>query len=328
MSNLTYFVKNFFAILLAITTSFGSMSFFSGNRNASDDALLSIAAISDTHITSEFYRRAVLIPGVKDVTKNVQSDVFLVAGDCTDNGNEENWAAFRSVLDKYLSVDHSIIALGNHDTWTSYDTPHDYAPARENFLKYAGAIMGMQLTEVWYTYEANGYTFIVMGSEGTGVGEDLSDDQIAWVDAEMAKAAAAAPEKPIFVINHQPLNFTHAVGDNESGNGIETEGASEKLQATMDKYKNVFYISGHQHYGLNDGTKGFPEGFSTMEKVGENITSINLPSYEYGSFVTGGNAFIGQGLVINVYADRVELSGRNFALNSWVRDYNVTVPLV
>ena len=108
----------------------------------------------------------------------------------------------------------------------------------------------------------------------------------------MAKAAAAAPEKPIFVVNHQPLNFTHAVGDNEHNNGISTEGASEKLQAIMDKYEHVFYISGHQHYGLNDGAQGFPADFKTVEQVGEHITSINLPSYEYGSFITGGNAFI------------------------------------
>lgn len=326
MSGLTYFFRNFFAIFLAILTSFTTLSIV--NRGSADEALLSVAAVSDTHITKELYRRIVLVPGLEDISKRVSPDVFLLAGDCTDNGNEENWAALQETLEKHLKVDHSIIAIGNHDTWTSYDTPHDYEPARENFIRYSNAIMGTDHTEVWYTSEVNGYTFIVMGSEGTGVGEDLSDAQIEWVDAELAKAAAAAPEKPVFVVNHQPLNFTHAVGDNENGNGIETEGASEKLQAIMDKYNNVFYISGHQHYGLNDGSQGFPEGFSTVEKVGEHITSINLPSYEYGSFVTGGNAFIGQGLVINVYADRVELLGRNFAAGSWVRNYSVTVPLV
>lgn len=327
MSSFVSFIKTFFAVVLAIFTSFASFSFPGGKKPDPNALQLSVAAVSDTHITKELYRRAVFVPGLEDISKNVKPDVFLCAGDCTDNGNEENWAAFQDTLEKHLNVDRKIIAIGNHDTWTSYDTPHDYEPAKQNYLKYANAIMGTDYTQVWFTYEVKGYTFIVMGSEGTSVGAELSDAQLQWVDAEMAKAAAAAPEKPIFVINHQPLNFTHAVGDNEHNSGISTEGASEKLQAIMDKYAHVFYISGHQHYGLNDGAQNFPEGFSTVEQVGEHITSINLPSYEYGSFITGGNAFIGQGLVINVYPNRVELLGRNFAVSNWVRNFSVTVPL-
>ena len=115
------------------------------------------------------------------------------------------------------------------------------------------------------------------------------------------------------------MNFTHGVGENEDGMGISTEGASERLLAILDRYENVFYFSGHLHYGLNDGALGYPEDYATVERVGEHVISVNLPSYEYGSFVTGGNAWIGQGLVMNVYADRVELNGRNFALSNWVR---------
>ena len=319
-------IKLVFAVILSVLTSFGSLSVFGGPKKE-EDLRLSVAAMSDTHITNELYRRLIFAPGVADVTKNVQPDLFLVTGDCTDNGNEANWEAFKSVLDKRLAVPHTLITFGNHDAWTSYDTPHDYEEAKANYLKYANAIMGTNYDSVYFSTEIGGYPFIVMGSEGTSVGMDVTDAQLDWLNAALANAAAAYPGKPLFVVNHQPLNFTHAVGDNEHGSGIDTAGASEKLQAILDSQKNVIYITGHQHYGLNTGKLNYPEGFTTVEHVGENITSVNLPSYEYGSFGTGGNAWIGQGAVFNVYDDRVEILGRNFALHGWVKDFSVTVPI-
>ena len=327
MQNPLSIIKTILAVLLSILTSFGSLSLPLLQQEPPAEARLTIAAISDTHITKDLYRRAVFAPGVEDISKNVKPDIFIVAGDCTDNGNEENWEGFKSVLDRHLRVPHSIIALGNHDTWTSYDTPHDYEPAKVNFLQYANAIMGTDYDRVYFTTEIEGYPFIVLGSEETCTGMMVSDEQLAWLDAALAQAAQTHPGKPLFVINHQPLNFTHAVGDNEHKHGIETPGASEKMRNILDSYPNVFYISGHQHYGLNTGKLDYPEGFTTVEQVGENITSVNLPSYEYGSFDTGGNAWIGQGVVFHVYDDRVEILGRNFAMHAWVRDFTVTVPL-
>ena len=42
--------------------------------------------------------------------------------------------------------------------------------------------------------------------------------------------------------------------------------------------------------------------------------------------IYGGDPLAGDGLVLNIYADRVELLGRNFIAQGWL-DYTATVPL-
>ena len=136
------------AVVLSILTSFSALSFFGGkNKNESEGAAMTVAFMSDTHITKSLVRRLILVPGVRDVSRNVQPDLFVVTGDCTDNGNTDNWDGFKKVLDKHLTVENRIVSIGNHDTWTSYDTPHDYTLAKDNFLKAAGDIMGRDLDE-------------------------------------------------------------------------------------------------------------------------------------------------------------------------------------
>lgn len=315
------------AIVIAIVTALTSLRFgenFRSNKNP--DALLTVAMVADTHITRALYRRAIFLPGLRDLSAHVRPDVFLCAGDCTDNGNDANWRAFQGMLDRHLPDPERIIALGNHDTWTSYDTPHLYTDARDNFLRYAGEMMGMQLEAVWFTREIGGYPFIVMGSEDTSVGAVIGDAQLDWLAQAMADAAAAHAGKPIFVINHQPLNFSHTAGDNEHGNGYESNEASTRVREILGQYDNVFYISGHQHYNLSADDTGEIEGFRTVEQIGS-ITSINLPSYEYGTFLTVGTGLLGQGIVMEICADRVILRGRNFFLANWQKDFTVELPL-
>ena len=123
------------AVILSVFTSFFAVG-ITAPQNAApeEDVTLSAAILSDTHITKELYRKVLFTPGLKNISK-LSPDLFIVDGDCTDNGNEENWQAFQDLIDKHLTVEHRLIVLGNHDTWTSYDTPHDYEEAKANYLK-------------------------------------------------------------------------------------------------------------------------------------------------------------------------------------------------
>lgn len=326
-----FFYKAFayLMVVVAPVTSLISMAYGGAEKTdvKQDEVKLSAVLISDTHIKDSFFRKAILDTGLHDISKTVKPDLLVVAGDCTDNGNEENWEAFAKSMEK-ADVADRIVTMGNHDTWTSYDTPHDYEPALANFVRYGGEIMGREIDGVDFTYDVNGYRFIVLGSDDTSTAATLSDEQLAWADEALAEAAAEFAGKPIFVILHQPLNFTHAVGDNEHSSGINGDG-SEKLKAIMDKYENVIFFSGHQHYGLSNDKipNRMIEGFQTVEQVGENITSVNLPSFEYGSYVTGGEPHIGQGLVMYVFEDSVRFLGRNFVLGGWISSFDVTVAL-
>ena len=322
---LTYVLRALTAIF-AVVAALGSLSAPAQRVPAPPEGTcLTAALLADTHVGQEFYRRIVFTPSVLDVSNRLKPDLCVFAGDCTDNGNEANWKAFKGVLDRCLRVDETIVALGNHDTWESYEGGHDYDSAKKTYLKYAGAIMGMQLDEVWFTREIGGYPFIVMGQEDASVGMALGEAQLEWVDTQLAKAAETHPGKPIFVICHQPLNDTHTVGKNENGNGFTDDGMSRRLAAVLDRYENVFLISGHQHYGL--ALNPDPNGFTTVERVGEHVISVNLPCCAYGSFVSGGTAVPGQGLVMYVTDDAVIFRGRNFFLGDPVDEFEYTAKL-
>lgn len=312
------------AIFLALTTlSVGNNLFI----KKAPDVRLTAALISDTHVGDAFYRQLSLPPGLRDISRRVKPDVLVLAGDCTDNGNEANWTTLQTLFQKNADVPNTILAVGNHDCWTSYDGEKVYDEAKANFLQYGGAIMGETPDDVFFLREIGGYSFLVLGSEAASTDCVMTDRQLGWLEATLAAAAEKADGKPVFVINHQPMNFTHAVGADEGGNGFDSQQTSDRLQAILDQYPNIFYFCGHQHYPLALDAADNDVGFVTVERVGQHITSVNLPCYGYGTFLEGGTSVFGQGLVMYVFDDHVQFKGRNFFLSNWSRDFDVSVPV-
>ena len=292
---------------------------------------LRVAVFSDTHVTKALYRRLLLIPGMKRLGRFFP-DLVLFAGDCTDNGNEPNWQAVTGVINKYCPVKDRLVAIGNHDTWLSYSEGHEYAPARDNYLKYASLITGEPVKSVYFQKEYGGVPFIVMGTEGTSVAADIGETQLSWLSRaldEADKNRIAAERQtggrvPIFVVNHHPMNYTHGVGNNEHGMGVNGN-ASEAMRSVLDRHKNVIYVCGHIHFGLKKG--------ATVEKIGENVTGVCLPCYEYGEMfmgrhATGGDPLIGSGALLDVEKDRVVIRGCNFMLGKRIKTYVETTALL
>lgn len=315
----------FTAIILALT----SLSF--GNNlciKKDPDVKLTVALMSDTHVGDVFYRKMVFVPGVRDVSRHVKPDVLLVAGDCTDNGNADNWGAFQEILDKNLKVNDVVLAMGNHDSWASYGGgERSYDEVKKTYLQYSNAIMGTDFSEVYASRDIGGYPFLVLGSEADTTGATISDAQLDWLETALKEAADTHPGKPIFVVNHQPLNYTHAVGNNEHGEGFESNEISTRMQSILDQYENIFLISGHRHHPLTLDAAADPEGFATIEQVGAHITSINLPCYEYGTFLEGGTSVLGEGIVMYVFDNKVEFKGRNYFLSNWSKTFDVEIEL-
>lgn len=289
------------------------------------DTVLRAAVFSDTHITGALYRRLILVPAMLRL-RVFNPDLVIFAGDCTDNGNEKNWGGFTRTVLKHCRIRDKIVAIGNHDTWLSYDTPHEFAPAKENYLKNANLLMGTANKEVYFYCEENGVPFLILGTEGTGVGEAVTETQLTWLEATLQKTAASHPGKPVIVINHHPLNHTHGVGENEHGMGIEGD-ASEKLQTILDAYENVIYVCGHIHFGFQHGGP-----FATVQKVGAHIISVCLPCYEYGELFNGkyrspGDPLIGAGLIMDIGRTEITLRGVNFMHGKEKKSFTTTLPL-
>ena len=316
-----------------LSVIFGIASFFSANLNfhkRTDDVLFTIAAVSDIHMKDSAVRRLVADFCFNDITKTIAPDLLLLDGDLVDEAKDEYYDALKSSLDGWCGVENVLLTLGNHDTWEDYDTSHEYESARDRWLEYSNQMMAFRHDEVFYHYVQSGYHFIVLGQESSSTAAEISDEQIAWMDAQLADASADSAGKPVFVFLHQPMSYTHGVGADDvddDDEGFRTAAQSEKFQKTLDKYQNIIYVSGHTHKALNGGKLNGGD-FATVEKVGENITSVNLPSMMYfGWSGLGGHVISGGGAVINVYEDKVEIRGRNFLTRTWCEDVHAVIDI-
>lgn len=323
-------VKNLVAVIMAFLNIFASSSFgdFTAPNKPLDPASckLNMAVISDTHMTEETYRALTLEFGLTDMQKALYPvDALVVTGDLTDGGEEQEWQMLASTFAKYSPARNIILAQGNHDTWTEDD---GYALAKDYFIKYSEEITGREIEHEYYTEKINGYTFIVLASEDDRTSMLLSDEQLAWLEAEMEKASKDG--LPVFVVCHWPLNQSHGLpetwGDDEpepDDGGIGDQSA--QVEAILKKYDNVFMLSGHIHNGLVKEGQEDVYGYTSVESDGS-FHSINLSQFMYPTM--RGRVANGTGLMIEVYENRVEIRPRSFTAGVWYTDYNVSIPLV
>ena len=324
--------KAFVAVVLSFLNlfTFPLFGFFAGEDNFkvknADEVKLNIAAVSDIHMTNEFARVQVLKCGLWDMDRaHDELDALILAGDLTDHGQVEEYENLAKAFEPYNPAGEIIMAVGNHDTWTDEDDR--YEPAKENFIKYSEVITGRALTQCYFTTEINGYTFIVMASEGTSTDADISDEQLAWLRAEMDKAAEK--DLPIFVISHWPLAETHGLpetwGDDEPELLDGSFGDQNyEVEAILKDYDNVFMISGHVHNGFVNEAQANVYGYASVESDGS-FHSINLPSFMYMGI--RGRVMNGCGYTLEVYEDEVLIRARSFTSGIWYTDYDVTIPL-
>ena len=324
--------KAFFCVVLTFLNIFTLpvFGFYAGENNYKvkndEEILLNFAAISDIHMTDEWARVQVLQCGLWDM-ENAEDelDALVLAGDLTDNGQAYEYENLKKAFAPYTPAREIIMAEGNHDTWT--DENDEYGPAKENFLKYSKEISGRDLENAYYTTEINGYTFIVMASEGTNTAATISKAQLKWLREEMDKASEKG--LPIFVISHWPIAESHGLPEAwEAGETDRLRGSfgkqNDEVEAILKDYENVFMISGHVHNGfVNDRQKDI-YGYASVESDGT-FHSINLPTCMYVNF--RGRAANGCGYSIEVYEDEVLVRARSFTADVWYTDYDVTIPI-
>ena len=170
---------------------------------------------------------------------------------------------------------------------------------------------------MFYSTEINGYTFIVMASESSVMEEaDISVEQLKWVDETITEATSTG--KPVFVILHQPLKETHQVWQawNSPDDNAGTVGdQSDALYDIMNKYNNVFLVTGHLHMGFSKEW--------TVPPIG-NFWGINLPGIGPNN-ADGEYNESGTGYIMEVYDDRVEFIARDFNLGKYITEHNFTI---
>lgn len=295
--------------------------------NAEEDCLMTVELMSDVHIEEkEIVRQMFMISAFKNFKHaKAQIDAVVIAGDLTNYADEPSLAKYYDILDKYSTVP-VITAAGNHDIGHVGDrdvTDISREEAKANFIRYNNEFMGMSNTENYYSYEVNGYKFIVLGDDVIDGGHwdamDISAEQMAFLDTELASANG----EPVFVVCHWPV-------DGKNGQAIvypdgEIDIEKNDVKSVMEKYQNVFYISGHIHGGIKSTLAADFCDFANVEQE-NGVTYVSLPTY--GIVNSFGYPWSGTGMQMEVYEDHIIFRPRNFITNAWFTNAVYSIDLV
>ncbi len=286
-----------------------------------NDVKLTYALWADPQISNYLFEREPRLRAAAEDLGNAKADInaLVLVGDIAENGLECEYEVVTNHLIN-SGVENYIFAVGNHDVRLRlYKQVVKRFTAFQNNLN-DNANSDLVIDKLNYTYEINGYTFIVMGTDRTEFEESyFGEEQMKWLDETLA--AKTKDGKPVFVIIHQPLALTHGLpltwgnGTNKKAGHVGEQ--NDALIETMNKYKNVLLINGHLHTGL---------GQYNYEKVG-NFHSINVPST---SIVNKDGEYndAGTGYMVEVYSDKVVFRARDFAKGTYLPKYDIEIALV
>ncbi|MFJ7729595.1 metallophosphoesterase [Neobacillus sp. NPDC097160] len=278
--------------------------------STSETPVLQFPVLSDIHIggasQQERFKRALY--DMQAIAPNY--DALVLLGDNTNMGTEKEYDDLDHLLQAYSKKDaEKIITIGNHDYWEGVYSTGDFNPKKyiQRFVDKTG------MPGLYYDKWVNGYHFITLGSEGfpDHGGADhvlMSDEQYNWFDEVVAQDADH--EKPIFVFLHQPIDNT-VYGSEEWGAGF----SDTRLSDILKKYPQVILFSGHTHYLLQHPRSIYQDGF----------TMVNAGSVAYG-YTDIAYPGTSQGLLVNVYSDRIEIKAREFTTNSDIQTFTVKTP--
>lgn len=241
-------LQSIISVFMAILTFFGSWGAFFMNPVAPEDTsdfvpVLRFMVASDTHVVAAGdtqYRRiqkalklSYAIAGADENYKTLDGVIF--AGDTTDDGLQSQRCAFKSAIDTVIRPETQVMPL--------LAQAHDGSNYDYESLDYYKLLHGVDATDNHYVI--NGYHFITM-SRAYVDGVRYADYQREWLKAELDKAVADDPTKPIFFAQHEHV-------DNTVYGSSDFEGWDDEFfKDIFMQYPQLVHFSGHSHYPLND----------------------------------------------------------------------------
>lgn len=261
----------------------------------SENVKLSMAIIADTHLPNRESAEKNLRNTFTDIGNSKEKfDAFLIAGDIADYGTNNEYKRFFRVLDNQKVVPNMLVTMGNHDARLFY---------RKNskiMIKKTAEYLKDKTGKIYYSYDINGYTFIVLCTEKRILEKAfISKAQMAFLDRELARGTKDG--KPVFVMCHQPFAFTHGLPEVWKTGDLGKQ--NDEVRAVMEKYNNVFFINGHLHGGIYERVA------ETLNEE-KGIHSISIPGYRKPN--NFGIQDCGTGYYCEVYDDRVVFTARKF----------------
>ena len=288
-------MQTFFALILNFLMLFSALFVpFScaPTPDAEDDfvPVLRFVATSDTHINAlgdkGCRRVAAMINSAYSIAEAdpdyKELDAVVFSGDITDNGTFTAFSAFAATTDKAIRGDTERLAV--------VAKAHDGGTYDSDSLEIFTSLTGQ---ETDFHRVIDGFHFIGV-SRSPEAGVHYTDEQVQWLDRELAAATAAAPSQPVFVFQHEHVLDTVFGSYSYDGWGMDT------FKAVLEKYPQAVHISGHSHYPANDPRSIWQGSFTAIGDVG-------LAYYEFTvddetSVHPDGNKSMTQALLVEVDA--------------------------
>ena len=192
--------------------------------------------------------------------------------------------------------------MGNHDVRLQYKRNQKIIMDKVNeYLKINTK------GKSFYSYDINGYTFIVIGTEKRVLEKaHITQEQIDFLDKELKRGTKDG--KPAFVMCHQAFLETHGLPEVWKTGDMGEQ--SDEVRAVMEKYKNVIFINGHLHGGIYEKT------FEYLNKE-NNVCSLSVPGYRKEN--NFGIKPCGMGYYAEVYDNKIVFVARNFMKGEYIK---------
>jgi len=189
-------------------------------------------------ILADFYKTAYDYADNHPDYKKLDGIFFL--GDISNNGYEEEQTYFFNYVKEHTREGtYTRTVMGNHEFMaTGNFSGNSVEEAPKEFLKYSG------YDTVDYHTTMGGYHFIFLSMDSYkkndgGTTTFFSSEKLIWLRAELDKAVADTPGKPIFVFQHTPPSGTMVGSTSTSGD--------PNLNTILRQYPQVIDFSGHTH---------------------------------------------------------------------------------
>lgn len=233
-------------------------------------------------------------------------DAIVIAGDMVDKAFAANYQAYTSTLEQVFGADkpQMFLTMGNHDFWKVHSVSSDKTEMYNLFESGTGLAPNRHA-------EVNGYHFLSVAPDS---GNLEYKSNIEWLKTEVAAAASAAPEKPIFVVAHD--------------NAADTtpSASSADLKKALAAYPQVVLFSGHTHYACQDERNIFQGDFTSVDLGSTAYSTIEEGNYLNRPSTTGqANVFV---RIMTVTENNIEIKRVNVIDGEQEKQaYNLSLPL-
>lgn len=240
-------------------------------------------------------------------------DAFCFVGDSVNDGRREQFEIFRDIVGEAIGSESEILCVlaRHHDNW------EQGRDGEKTGLLHYRELFGRDTD---FHTVINGFHFI-----GTSTCDIkiiyYTEQQKEWLDREIAKAVAESPNKPVFVLQHEPPTGTIF------GSMYCDRWGMDYFNDVFDKYPSVVHFSGHTHYPMND----------PRTVLQDKYTAVGLGTLRYAeltvkkqrSVFPDGKDLIAQGLIVEANeAGDLNLIGVDALSGSVLFEYYLPCPAV